>query len=278
MNIEELLHYNQLGFIPGPQEEEKSFLQRIHYCRSLDAELDQPSTHFDPSIELKSRLELEIGCSLSWVPIVYSNKGLLPWHGGCAWIFQKEAGGPKGVFFQLRKAFALKEKVFGYTKDEILMHEAIHAVRMEFEEMRFEEFLAYRSSKNSLRRFLGPIVAKPSDVILFFTSLILPFLLVPFTHFYLLMFLIPFGLLIAGFYRLLRGHALLERCYQNLLKLVTLERRANQILYRLTDKEIENFAKLPLDKLKAFIYSHQTESLRHLLIKAMTECKDMVCE
>lgn len=263
MNNETLLKYNQEGFIPGPGESETQFLERVSFCQNLDPNLEEfPSKTFETFQEMGERVQEELGFTLPWVPIFYSNKDLALWHGGCAWIFQKEEGGPKGAFFQLRKGFSTKNRVFGYSKEEILVHEAVHVGRMAFEEPRYEEVLAYRTSKNLFRRCLGPIFSKPSEALLFFLSILLSF-------FYFPLILIPSLLLVAGCLRLALKHHRLESTFKKLIDLTGSKRLANQLLYRLTDKEIDSFGKFPLGKIKALIYSEQTQSLRQQLLRAL---------
>ena len=276
MRDEELLKYNRQGFIPGPLEDEMKFLERISYCQNLEADIEETPVLFTPSKEFDKELYRKTGFTLDWVPVIYSNKDLALWHGGCAWIFQKESGNVKGAFFQLRRPFSMKEKVFGYTKEEILMHESVHVARMEFEEPQFEEFLAYRTSKSRLRRYLGPIISKSHEVIFFFLALLLPFLLFPFLppNLDFFPFWIPFLVTLYGFLRLILRHAKLHRCLIKISAAMGSNEKANHVLYRLTDNEIKKFGKLPLDKLKAFIYSDRTETLRQRVLYTMfTNCE-----
>jgi len=135
------LSYYRRGFIPGPNETQESFSQRI-------ASLVQ-------NHESIAAVEKIYGVAPDWIPMFFSSKKLLPWEAGCAWIDDKL------VQIQLHP----KRKKSQHK--EILAHEIVHAVRSKFDEPRFEEILAYRTSSSLLRRFLGPIFQKPVETWLF---------------------------------------------------------------------------------------------------------------
>ncbi len=58
---------------------------------------------------------------------------------------------------------------FSYSIEEVLAHEFVHLVRYELfpykEHLGFEEILAYQTSSSRFRRFLGPLLARPSDIL-----------------------------------------------------------------------------------------------------------------
>lgn len=272
MNLNTLLAYNEMGLIPGPGESEEAFLERASYCQTIDSILEEsPAKLFASTPEIDEELKRELGFTLPWTPVLYSNKDLALWHGGCAWIFEKEGGGPKGAFFQLRKSFSKKNSVFGYTKKEIYLHEAVHVGRMAFDEPQFEEVLAYRTSKNRFRRYVGPIITKPYEALLFFISLIIPLILIPYLPrtLDLIPFLLPVILIGLGWVKLVKKQGSIGAAFKTLVYLTGSEELASHILYRLTDKEIVQYGKLPLEKLKGLIYSERTQSLRQQLLYAM---------
>jgi hypothetical protein len=84
--------------------------------------------------------------------IFYSKKGLSLWH-GAATFFEHNEG-----YIQLHPRLKNKKKLYGlYTKEEILAHEWIHITRGPLNAYWFEEVIAYQTSPNKLRRFLGPL-------------------------------------------------------------------------------------------------------------------------
>jgi len=133
------LSYYLRGFIPGPKENEESFSQRSE----------------QRSLAPFSLIEKIYGIAPDWIPMFFSSKNLLPWEAGCAWIDDKEV------------QIQLHPKRCKFRQEEILAHEAVHAIRAKFDEPRFEEILAYRTSANFLRRVVGPIFQKPSEAWLF---------------------------------------------------------------------------------------------------------------
>jgi len=149
---DQLLALFQRGFIPGPHESEEAFLMRVQ---------SRPSLSLPEWQEIASSLQREWGFSIDWVPITYSAKKLLPWEGALFWI--QEDGNP---LIQLRRSLQSK-KMWGNSRPEILLHEAIHAARETFNEPRFEEFLAYTTSHTSWKRWLGPLFQRPWEFPLF---------------------------------------------------------------------------------------------------------------
>ncbi len=141
MNDEELLVCFGRGLIPGPQETEEAFVQRVQQAAALS----------NPEWQAVAQATLSLfGFAIDWVPLSYSSQELSPWEGAATWI--GEGSLPS---IQLRPAFA-KGSFLGYRRSDVLAHEAVHAARMRFEEPRFEEMLAYRTSPQRWKRFLGP--------------------------------------------------------------------------------------------------------------------------
>lgn len=115
-------------------------------------------------------------------------------------------------------------------------HESLHAVRIGFNEPRFEEVLAYYYSKSRWRRFFGPLFRKPSHA-LFFISLIFISLIVQTTSlFFLTSPLLPYLKIFA------------------LLPLVDLMLRSAILIkdQRLLKKTLKNFRKSFLTKKRFF--------------------------
>ncbi len=166
--------------------------------------------------------------NLEDVEFSFSNKGLLPWEGGCLW----EREGEKPLL-QLRKVFKKQERfLWLYTRTEIIAHELVHARRLHFNEPIFEEVLAYRTSSSAFRRFFGPLFRSSKESLFF--VLTLP------TLFFLPMIYIG----VLGFFliRLFRVQCLFARAKRRLMKDLGDEERVFQHLILLTDKEIITIA------------------------------------
>ncbi|WP_348660454.1 hypothetical protein [Chlamydiifrater volucris] len=142
---QDLISLNREGFLVGPNEERPAFFARV------DRDKEKGGYTFPEEL---SRIFDIRPCHLE---VIYSNEGIGGWEGGCTWIESS------GVTIQLRKRFLKSSKLFFlYSKEEILMHEAVHAVRMKFHEPLFEEILAYRTSRG-FRRYVGPIFRHPGE-------------------------------------------------------------------------------------------------------------------
>jgi hypothetical protein len=136
-----LLEYFQRGLIPGPEESEEAFLQRVNQAK--------PLSHAE-----WSGLPSLFGVAIDWVPISYSNHQIAWWEGAATWISEDQLPS-----IQLRIHFQ-KGSFLGYSRNEVLSHEAIHAARMRFEEPQFEEVLAYATAPRAWKRFFGPLFSR----------------------------------------------------------------------------------------------------------------------
>jgi len=215
-----------LGFIPGPNESQEAFEQRV-----------KEST---PQATISV-----FGLNPNWIPLIYSNQSLAPWEGGCAWILDGK------VALQLRKALEKRETYLGIvSKRELLEHEAVHAMRVAFEEPRFEEVLAYQTAKSRYRRFFGPFFRSPRESLLFLSCMLLFPLTLPFPVLQL-----PFASLLTlitgyGFLRLMWTQRTFEAAKNNLAELTE---NPLALMLHLTDREIERFAASRPEEIRDFI-------------------------
>lgn len=203
------------GLIIGPKESVEEFEMRAN----IEARSSFPKC-----------LKTLFGISPDWVSVIYKNKGLRLWEGGCSWIE------PSKVSIQLRGAFQKREKIWWlYSRDELLAHEGVHATRVTFDEPIFEEVLAYQTSKSSFRRYLGPIFKSPKESIFFMGSMTV----LPLNH---LAIFFPLALALFGVVRL----AIKQRCFQKaklqISKLFGSDKALGFMLH-LTDQEIIRFSK-----------------------------------
>ncbi|WP_213358219.1 hypothetical protein [Chlamydiifrater phoenicopteri] len=142
---QDLISLNREGFLVGPNEEKPAFFARV------DRDGEKGGYTFPE--ELAQIFDVRP----NHLEVIYSDEGIGGWEGGCTWIESS------GVSIQLRKKFLKSSKLFFlYSRKEVLMHEAVHAVRMKFHEPLFEEILAYRTSRG-LRRYLGPLFRHPGE-------------------------------------------------------------------------------------------------------------------
>ena len=216
---QELLALNKRGLIPGPDEDEAAFLERI-----------------SPFLSSQPIPIPQLDIAPDWITLTYSNKNLSFFQGAATWIENKHPT------IQLRSEFA-KGSYLIYHPEEIIAHEAAHACRMAFEEPRFEEIFAYSTSPNRFRRFFGPLFRTTTESTLFLISCLLSLTAPIFDSF--LPLLLPLLLLTLFTFRLLHSHHTLNRCLKNIQALTHNPSLTYGAAYRMTDHEIALFARHP---------------------------------
>lgn len=274
---------NAQGFIPGVNESEEAFEQRVEFCLHLQKKLSenaqielpfQSSDQASQSImeEASDLTKYHYGMHANWVLTFFSNYQLSPWHAGCAWIFQLDALSPTAAFLQLRSNFRQNKSYLGiYNRSELISHELAHVGRMMYNEPKYEEILAYSSSPARLRRFFGPIIQSSKES-LFFIFVLLATLMIHLALFsessifashpvFWLPFL-PVALILFAFVRLVLKQMNYKRCLKKLTDFFQNEQTAKHLIYRLTDKEIDLFAKSNPAKIRDYVQSEQTHFFR----------------
>lgn len=226
---EELLDYNKRGLFPSPEESEAAFLERVSRVKKEYEAVDIPYYDIAPD----------------WIPIIYKNKDLAFWEAAATWI------APEGVTIQIKKNLLSSL----YSEEEILRHELIHAVRATFNEPKFEEFLAYRTSLKKWRQIFGPIFQSHWEAYPFLLLLFVPLLGV-----------FGFLLVLAGFLflfvRLFKRHQTLARCAKKLESLLEQKEETWPMILRLTDAEITLFSLASIEKIRDYIATQKQISLR----------------
>lgn len=283
INEEKLLTLNKMGLIPGPGETKDAFSERADYNLHLKDHLPEEIKNYlseeskDPEALSKASNKLAelYDCSPSRIPLFFSNYKLPFWHGGCAWIFQMTEESPTSALIQLRKSFCNSPKYLGiYDRQELLTHELSHAGRMMFHEPKYEEVLAYRTSKSPFRRWFGPLVQSSSESALF---ILLLFILVVFDVFlialarpeaYLTAFwlkAIPAVLIVGALARLWKRQKTYHLCLENLKECIG-KNNPEAVAYRLRDCEIELFSKLSKDEIRNYAAEYAKTELRWKVI------------
>ncbi|MFI5333812.1 MAG: hypothetical protein ACHQT8_01435 [Chlamydiales bacterium] len=244
---EELLTLNRRGLIPGPQESDKEFWERLLVSTKTYSEWQ----------ETYEKTETLFDVSVDWVEIFYSKKSLPLWQGALTWLdtiprIQLHPQLKKGSLFNL------------YSREEVLSHEAVHAARSQFNEPRFEEHFAYRTSKSAWRRCFGPLFRRSEESTLFLALLSVSTIAT--ICGFPLVGLFSCAVLGLGFARLALAHRTFDRCRKNLALLVREPEMALPLMVRLTDREISHFAVASRDEIQQFI--DRQNSLRWQMISA----------
>ena len=270
-----LLELNYIGLIPGPSETESAFCERVNRLAGSERKewVEVFSEQFPESQSGKIDLESSEAVAKvnqlfdvcpTWVHAFLGKKGLAPWEGGATWWIEKESlkgraccvqVKPKGYFFLLPDS------------NEILAHELVHCGRSAFEEPCFEEILAYQTSSNRFRRFMGPLFQTPAEsmLALFVLLTALAAQVIELIFGLLPLFLVQVAYGGAFFYwgylfvRLLWRQRAMTRCR------VVLGDKADPVLYRLTDQEIYRFSKMTFEEVQKQVNS--CEDLRWRVIR-----------
>jgi hypothetical protein len=246
-----LLSLNGRGIFPGPSESREHFLRRVLAVKDVSTSADS-----SPTKEI-------FGAFPDWVEIKFSSKGLLPWEGAATWIEESEECG-RISSIQLKSSLLAHL----YPRAEVIAHEMVHAMRLMFEESRFEEILAFRTSKNRFRRFFGPLFTQPRETKGFV------FLMVCSWAFYVAEFALdvslganvmiwsPLSALGWGAYRLIRSQNVFSAALNHLEKAMKKPGQSLAVALRLTDREIEQFAKSSPNEIISFAEREKEMSLR----------------
>ncbi len=257
---EKLKELGEVGIIAGPDESEEILHKRLCILKKID-----PTKPFKGHTlsDWEGDFEEILGAKPEWVPLIYSNQKLLPWQGAALWVFDN-----KVPMIQLRKGFK-KGRFLLYSKEEVLLHETIHALRASFDEPKYEEILAYAHSKSKWRRFLGPLFRKPSHAF-FFISLIFICLLIqgtslfflnsPFLPYLQFLSLLPCIDLALRAATLIKDRRLLKKTLQKLSQLFPSP--PFPIAIRLKDAEIQKFATSSIEQILTYIEEQVPHSVR----------------
>lgn len=241
------------GIFPGPSESLNNFLLRAGSLSSKD------NVDSSGAIALVNSI---FHVSPDWVQVTIDSQGLLPWEGAAAWI-EESSDGARSCTIQLKDSWITRL----YSKNEVVAHEMVHAMRLMFDESRFEEILAYQTSKNRLRRYFGPLFSSPKESKFFVGLCALSWLLFLAEIawdiniggvFILLAPLIALGW---GVSRLIRSQRIFSNALRNLEKVVGIGKPRAAALC-LTDCEIEQFAKWSPKEIFVFASNEKERSSR----------------
>ncbi|MBS3905117.1 MAG: hypothetical protein KGZ39_07315 [Simkania sp.] len=142
-------HYRK-GLIPGPLESREQFFQRVARLQEKKEPVGKAISAEDWAKAHDVTRSL-YGIAPDWIAAFFSHRDLFWWEAGAMW--------------ELEDGFAiqLNDKQRRVAHVEVLAHEMVHAARAAFRESRFEELLAYRTSPNRWRRWIGPLFRHPKE-------------------------------------------------------------------------------------------------------------------
>jgi hypothetical protein len=250
----ELLSYNKRGIIPAPEEKEEEFVKRASFS-STDEKDPVAEEEWNDAHQKTQKL---FDFKADWVKAFYNKNELPFWEGAVTWLTN-----PPSI--QLNPRFKKGSYLKIYKRDEVLAHEAVHAVRTGLNSSKFEEHFAHQVAASAWKRWLGPLFSESWESALFLVLLVvsvfasyLSIWLAETAYLSYLPFL-PWAFLVFCFIKMQRNHRTLKACRKKLTQLV---KNPDHLLVRLTDEEIAFFAKAPLPEIQSYITEQKTSCLR----------------
>lgn len=147
----ELAKLRDRGLWAGPGESEVDFFERVKRCTSADFEKEIPQEEWERGADVSERC---FGFRPDWIETSVGRSSLL-FAGGADMGSQPRVELSERVWRRSRPI----------PRDELLAHEWFHVARCRFEEARFEEIIAFTTSRRWWRRFFSPIVQSTREVI-----------------------------------------------------------------------------------------------------------------
>ncbi len=272
-----LLELNFRGFIPGPSENEEEFLKRIQLSEDLHKDCIKKFNEIGqkPPFPLKNSLKRKdwdwarvqlakfYGTSPDWISAFKSSKKLFFWQAGMTWILEIPKMKRKFTLIQIGK------KKWFLDPDEILVHEAVHAMRSGFDEPVYEEIFSYLTSNNLFRKTFGPIVRKNYEPFVFLLLFIFGFwgrFFFEETFFASLCLTGAGSFLAYGLFRLCKVRNRFKKAFNNLVEGFKDKKKALSVLFRLADEEIDLFSQSSFSEIQKFADKRKSENLRWRLI------------
>lgn len=265
MESKNLSYLYKRGFLPGPNESEEAFFERVHLYDEIRLDPKDLLKHLPfPASEIEEDplcLKEILPHTFDWLVVIRSDKRLPLWEAAATWTL-KQTEKLKLPVLQIRK------KTKGAALKEVLCHEGVHILRALFDEPRFEEILAYQTSSSRFRKLFGPLFRRPIESLAFVLLLALSFiseLALLFFHPMALLALSPFTLpLIYALYllvKLAKDRKIYNRFILNLKTLFPKMPTFEMSLF-FTDQEIIEGAKKSTTEFRDFIDELRFKDLR----------------
>ncbi|NDE83045.1 MAG: hypothetical protein EB051_05485 [Chlamydiia bacterium] len=205
------------------------------------------------------------------IPVIFEKKGLSFWEGGVLWI--DNISGLAIPLIQIRENF-LKGSYLFYNIEEVVAHEILHASRIAYDEPQYEEILAYHTSPQSLRKYIGPLFPTVRDTYIFIGLFTLGLVLELIALLLGTLNQIPFFCL-PVFWILLLGTRLYVKQKRFITALSHLEKvlprplEALSVIAKLKDKEIDALAGIACCQVVDFLEKQSDSELRMRMLKAV---------
>ena len=217
------LSFYSKGFLPGPIESESNFYKRAALTEKI---VREPKNYIT-----EKSLKNKVFSSLNESTLFMASSCKLFWHASVTMILEIS----KDLYIPIISKPSKFSNLF-INEDEVLNHELIHAKRVYFNDEKFEEIIAFRTSKSSWRKFFSPLITKQYQLILILIfSLITSYSSLPF-----------FILLSSMLFNLSYKQFTVYRCIRYLKRYT---KYYEEILIGMTDKEIISVANNDIHKI-----------------------------
>ncbi|MBN4066556.1 hypothetical protein JYU14_00540 [Simkania negevensis] len=287
ITTKQLREWNDLGLFPNETEDEAAFVKRVRDCLYCSNQFEEYASSLPLVLRAKriskiqmspalALLQKEYGIYPDWMIAVFSNKGLASWHGGRFCLHELKEHHALLPIVQVRRELAKgKHYLTIYSLKEILAHEGVHLCRMAFTGTRYEETLAYFVSTSRIRKWLGPLFTSPIEAMIFVALVFVGLIAQGWTllsghleYYPIAMWiqLFPLALIAWGGVRLASRYRKLKKCLNNLCGIFRNKKHSQHILYRLSDAEIDLFAKRSPGEIVEYAKEKKCFSLRWQLI------------
>lgn len=279
----ELVILNKEGFIAGPKEDEKTFLERVSLTKYFinnpkDFFIDNKKFYVSLGKKIKkpiwswtkTHLKHLFDFSPDYFFAFYQNKNLTPFEGAATWQLSKGNKNLNIPILQVRENFKNKgEYLRIYQLDEILAHESVHALRVAYNEPQFEEIFAYLTSTSFFRRIFGSLIRSSYEGVVFFALLmsglmfqVLSFYYNSLTFVFILFSMLSIAWASIGLFRLFRAKLILRKAYKKLFPLFYDRNKTLSVLVRLTDDEIKKISKEKSKNILKYFYDNKEKAIR----------------
>jgi len=195
----------------------------------------------------------------------FSNEKLKIFQGAASWIL--DIDNINIPLLQIRKAFKKGSFLKIYDLSDVIAHELVHFARVSFDEPIYEEFFAYLTSTNIIRKIFGPLFSsyKIFYFFLFFLSCSLFFQsLLPLLS--ALSLLTSFTIITIAILNLFIKKSIFNRCYKKINSILKNKKNSLAVMFRLKDQEIKDFSKMSKKEILNYAKKEKEITLRWKVI------------
>ncbi len=284
-DLDALAQLDADGFICGREEDAVAFTERLRRLRHNIAVMEQALadqgtfTVEDLTVSAPERippqlfLEVASHCQdlyrfrIDWVPGFFINPKTSLLFGGCAYYFYPDFF----ALFIIRRTFRDRDHWLIYRRQELLAHELCHVARIGLESMDYEETFAYQTAASPFRRLAGGLFRRQRDSFLFLGAALLVLAGQLIRTFWLSNLptwpLWAVMAAIAGWLGIQHRTACRRLGDAMTATRAAFGDQARAVLFRCTDQEIRDLARLPHESVLTWVNRQCEQHLRWKIIR-----------